>query len=279
MKAKELGTLVWKALQAYTVPLGLLTLAFKLQDQLPWWALTLLGIGLVAFIFYSVKKRNDVNKRLQKTVSLYETVLRSQSVAPEDIDQHFEYEQIHTRMLVSRPDAKVEHILRIKNAATLNKDCVSRLISGDAPIDFEHLCFNAWFDTGYGEKKAAVEPAPLYNGTQYRVRMKLNGAVISPGALATLRYGCQWPGAVARNEDYWVFSVKECARTVGQLRAEVCFAEPPAYYQFLELGEDEGFPRNVTGPETVEIDGKTWHLYRCIIVNPKGIYLANWRLT
>jgi hypothetical protein len=278
-KARKLFGVLAEAVKAYFVPLSLLGTIIKLYEKLPLTVTIGLGAGLVLWIggYVYIRVRQDRKQRAE--LEVYESLWRLSDPERFRIDEAFEYDCSSRTVAVVYPDAIVEAWDEGRNVSSEPQNEVVRTLVSDSPIDFSKLALRAWSEIGGGQRQpASITYAAMENGKRFMVRIRFNGGVVQPGVRLKVGWDYRWPGAVSRNEDYWVFPLKGYARPVKELKIRCCFREDPVYRELVHRS-DHFTPVALDGPEVSrDADGSSYHCYSRTIAHPTGIYMLKWRL-
>jgi len=278
-RLRKWGSILWEAIKAYFVPLGILGAVLKLSEKLPRWAIVLLVLGLVGYIVYAVWHRITVDKKREGQLAAYESLLRLSRVRPGSVDLAFNYHTVRKRLFIAPPDAQLEAIEDGTNVSGRSQSEVVRTIVGDSPIDFAQADFRAWFDVGQGDKPASVSHQIHEAGREFSVRIGFRGVAVAPNGKVRIRWVYRWPGCVARNEDYWVFGLQHFGHPVTRLIVDCHFPVVPADHGLSGRRETGDEPVNMAGPATVqEPIGRNWHCYSADLPSPAGAYVLTWRM-
>ncbi len=140
------------------------------------------------------------------------------------------------------------------------------------------LEIKAWVKLEGEEAQAAVDVQPSADARFFSIRIGFKGRIVEVGKAVQLRWTCTFPGAVALNQDYWVFPLSFYERRPERLAVEVVFPSIPADLLFFAATEGGLRPMNLVGPNPSTKEGKTCFEYATKIESPKDFYALRWRI-
>jgi len=208
---------------------------------------------------------------------LFESVDRFRKLSKECADTIFKPYEIKRSVTVERPNAEMEVYEDLTNLSELPQHQVTRPITTDAPTEKKDLGVKAWITVDGVETDASVEVQPSKDRRFFTIRIGFNGHVIAAGAKVQLRWKCKFPGAVALDDDYWVFPQVFYQRRPDRLVVDATFAKIPADILFFTLTDAGLRPMNLLGPSPKDDQGKTLYRYSATIDSPSDFYVLRWR--
>jgi hypothetical protein len=270
-----IGSILADATKTYFVPLGWLGALLKARDFLPPWTFYLLLGGLPLYIGYQLYRRYRIERTRRQRMNIYESLVRL--LRTSDIDQAFTYHTLYRRLVVTRPNASLTSIEKGRNTSGRNQNQLTRFLSGDSPLEFGNLGFTASILTA-GQRHSLTPTAETYEGgRRFVVHLPLVGKVIRPDDEIEITSSFCWPGAVARDQDYWVFPLHLYTNPIGRLEMECLFDTAPNTISLVELSDEGETPLPLSGPLPDSSQGpQPFHKYSASITAPKGTHVIKW---
>jgi NTE family protein len=217
-------------------------------------------------------------KKQEVLGEVFESMARLTGITREFVEDGYKVLDFSREVLVDRPNIEANAIEHLINASGEPKTGIVRGMVADNPVEFDNLNFQATFDMGEGETAAAFDVEPSNDRRSHKVRLSFRGHVLSPGAKITLKWRFQWPGAISRREDYWLFPVGYALGEDAKLIIKILFKENPADYGFFAVRENGLQPVNIAGPKLDNLDGAVLYAYQVELKSPSGIYAFRWRM-
>jgi hypothetical protein len=266
------------AVKNFFIPIGWVLTTVKLTGSMPPLVVAVLIGGLVAYIGYLLYGRYRVERERHNRILSYESLVRLLNLPAKAIDHAFTFHELHRRLLIAPPHATLITTDRGRNTSGRNQNLLRRVVTGDAPCEFKALNFQATIDiAGKGHCKAFSTEEMLDGGRKFLVTLAVpGGGIVKPGEKVECRCEFRWPGAVARNEDYWVFPLSMYPNQIGSLEIDCLFERPPKAVHLYRLDDLKDEPVELSEPVTEAVDGNAWTKYTTLIPEPRSPHVLKW---
>jgi len=203
---------------------------------------------------------------------------RFKSLSGESIDRVFKPIVVKRTVTVDPPNAQLDVFEDLMNLSDRNQQQLTRHVTTDAPTAKKTLDIKAWVKLDGSETEASVDVTPSTDGRLFSVRIGFKGHVVRVGKTVQVRWRCKFPGAVALNEDYWVFPLSFYEKRPERLVVEAIFFNIPADVSFYTASEADRRHVDLAGPDAYDKEGKPHLVYSSSIDGPDDFYVLRWRI-